>query len=255
MLIKTKALVLKIRSLGEEDRMLVLLSKEFGRMEVRAKRVKSVRSKLFAATQPFCYSEFWIFRGKQYDTVNTADLIESFYGLRLDVTALSLASYCCDLVREISPHEEEAWDCLRLLLNTLSYLQQGQHPRVLLKAIFELRLLALSGWMPDLSGCERCGRSQGGVMRLHLLAGVLRCEGCEPSSSSVSDRAGAVYPLGASCLEAMRHILAAPDHKLFAFSLGEKSRRCLSVVCERAISLQVDRPLSSLALYHQFEPM
>lgn len=245
MLIKTKAIVLKIRPMGEHDRMLVLLSKEFGRMEVLAKRVKSVRSKLSAGTQPLCYTEFCIFRGKSYDIVNTADLIESFYDLRLDVTALSLASYFCDLTNFVSPHEESSWDCLRLLLNTLHYLEKGEHPPALLKAIFELRLLSLSGLMPDLTGCVQCGREAGSPMQLDPARGVLVCEQCAPGARGT-------LSLGEGTLRAMRQIMHAPERKLFSFLLGEDSRRQLAQVSERYVIVQIDHHFSSLALYRQF---
>lgn len=72
MLEKLNGLVLKQRNIGENDRMLVLLTKEKGVLEVCARGVKRMRSPLAAGCMPLCYSEFCLFEGKKYITVDAA---------------------------------------------------------------------------------------------------------------------------------------------------------------------------------------
>ena len=161
MQIKTRGIILKQRNIGENDRILTALTAELGIIEIAARGVKSVRSPLSSPSQILAYSEFCLFKGKQsYYIIDSAETVNTFYSLRLDVAKLALAVYFCDLAAYLSPGVESAPECLRLLLNTLHFLQEERQDAVLLKSIFELRILSVTGFMPDLVGCAQCGEFQ-----------------------------------------------------------------------------------------------
>lgn len=80
---------------------------------------------------------------------------QNFFGLRSDVEKLSLAVYLAQLCAQVAPAEEEAGEFLRLILNSLYLLEKDKRPQRLVKAVFELRLLAMGGLY------ARSGRLQG----------------------------------------------------------------------------------------------
>ena len=253
MLIKTQGLVLKQRNIGENDRILVILSRDRGIMEVSARGVKRIRSPLAAGSQVLCYSEFCIFQGKKYDTLDSAEIIHPFYDLRLDVTRLSLATYFCDLAHYLSPQKDNAWGALRLLLNTLSLLERQKRAMPLLKAIFELRMLSLSGFMPDLVGCCRCGEYEKEGMYFLPLEAKLICAAC--LEQAVPDPARRGMPLKYTAplpvLHAMRHIIYAEDDRLFQFQLKGDSLDQLECICENYTRIQTEQTFRSLDIYLQ----
>ena len=179
MLFKLNGLVLKQRNIGENDRILVLLTKEKGVLEVCARGVKRMRSPLAAGCMPLCYSEFCLFEGKKYITVDAAAPIRNFYQLRLDPEKLALGEYFCDLASVLTPESESAWPMLRLLLNTLALLEDDRRQPVLLKAIFEFRSAAIAGFMPDLIGCSGCGIFEGEQMYFLPQDSCLLCGNCK----------------------------------------------------------------------------
>lgn len=248
MLLKTQGLVLKQRNIGENDRIITILSKELGIIEAAANGVKRIKSKLAGATQTLCYSEFCLYKGKQLYSINSAETIHSFYDLRLDVEKLSLAAYFCDLTGFLSPTGEGSWASLRLLLNTLALLEKNKRSPVLLKSIYELRILSMAGFMPDLTCCARCGTYESESMYFLPLEAKLLCGDCAPilcTNQTIR------YETPPAVLAAMRRILYSDDDKVFAFTLGEHSLKQLSLITEQYVLLQTDAHFKSLDLYKQ----
>lgn len=122
---------------------------------------------------PFCD-----FRGRENNQINEAQVQEVFFGLRGEIEALSLAQYFCELAEVVAPEGTESEEYLRLLLNALYFLSRKARPRLLLKAITEMRLLSLSGYMPDLVGCRRCGTYESPRMAFLPRSGQICCERC-----------------------------------------------------------------------------
>ena len=162
----------------------------------------------------------------------TADLDRNFYNLRLDLTRLSLASYFCELTRFILPDKDNAPGILKLLLNTLWLLEQDKCSPAFLKAVYELRLLTLSGFAPDLSGCSSCGAEDAGTF--FPIDGVLLCDDC--LGRMPPDRLR--MPLPRPVRQAMLYICQAPEEKLFSFRLTPDSEAALGSVSEAYVLCQ-----------------
>lgn len=244
MLFKLNGLVLKQRNIGEHDRILVLLTRERGVLEVCARGVKRMRSPLAAGCMPLCYSEFCLFEGKKYITVDAATPIRNFYHLRLDAEKLALGEYFCDLASQLTPESESAWPMLRLLLNTLALLEDDRRQPVLLKAIFEFRSAAIAGFMPDLVGCSGCGKYEDERMYFLPQDSCLLCESCAHSAQK-----GGGVALRPAVLKAMRQILYADEDKLFSFSLKGESLKQLDRITQRYLLIHTGLESRALSVY------
>ena len=111
-------------------------------------------------TQPFSYARFSLQQRKGQYTLDSAEPIRLFYRLRESLSRLSLATYFCELVRlsvREQQHPRESCEILRLMLNTLHYLENGEREECMLKPLFELRFMTELGMMPDLLMCRSCG--------------------------------------------------------------------------------------------------
>lgn len=249
MQLKTKGIILKQRNIGENDRILTVLSADLGLIEMAARRAKSTRSPLTGATQLLSYSEFCLYKGKQsYYIIDSAETINSFYSLRLDVVKLALAGYFCELTAYLSPTADNSADFLRLLLNTLHYLQEEKQEGALLKCIFELRALSIGGFMPNLVGCTECGEFEKPKMAFLPLEGILICGECFAESGYNRENIikHAVPP---SVLAAMRHIVFSEPERIFSFKLAGNSLGQLSRITENYTLLHTEGRFKSLDLY------
>lgn len=248
MQLRTDGIVIKEQSIGESDILVTLLTRDRGVISVWAKNAMRARSKLGTATDLLCYSQFELFHNKERYSVNSAEVREIFFGLRSDIEKIALGGYFAQLISMIIPQEEPAEEPLRLLLNALHCLEKDKRPPALIKAVFELRLLALSGFMPDLVGCAQCGNYDSGRFYFSPVQGDMLCDQCYMNASKSS--AGYRIAVDRTVLAGMRHIIYSDFEKLFAFSIPEQSQRGLGLVCERFLLAQTGRSYPALEFYH-----
>ena len=157
-----------------------------------------------------------------------------------NILATYFAQLCCELIPENEPAVEE----LRLMLNTHYCLERDKLPPLQLKAILELRLLTLTGYMPDLIACRACGGlPEDGVVLFDPSGGSICCPGCAPSG------AVGLLPLPPGVFAAMRHIIYCDFEKLFQFKLGEENLPVLAHAVEQYLLCQVERILPALNFY------
>ena len=247
MLITTDGLVIKQRTMDTDDSLLTILTKDLGVVYAYAKGAKRMKSSLLSSTELLCYSHFVLFKNRERYSVNNADLNQVFFGVREDITKLSLATYFAQLSGIVLPVEEPEEEALRLFLNCLHLLEKDKLPQTQLKAIFELRLMTLCGFMPDLVGCAGCGTYEAVEMYFVPQSGEILCGNCKGRAATP------VFPLSRSILQAMRHIIYSDFSKLFAFALAPESLEQLSLASERFVKAQVDTPLPTLDFYQSLQ--
>lgn len=81
----------------------------------------------------------------------------------------------------------------------------------------------------------------------HLNEGVLCCAACRTEAGE-----GAAVPLEGGALAAMRHIVYGDPKRLFSFRLEGAGLSCLSHVCQRFLTTQLDRGFRTLDFYQQW---
>ncbi len=153
MYLTTRGLVLRTTEYKETDRILTILTDHDGLLSVKARGVRSNRSKLKGACQLLTYAEFTISDARGFTAITEATAIEMFPELRNDLLLLSLASYFAQLAEVLSQEDASSPALLSLILNALYALSKLKKPPRLVKAATELRLAAIAGYMPELSGC------------------------------------------------------------------------------------------------------
>lgn len=245
MQIKTQALVIKVTDVGENDRLLTLLTKGNGIVKAFASNAKRLTNKYNSATSALCYSDFTLREVKGSYRVADATLSHSFFKIGSDIKKLALGQYFCDVAETLSPPDDESEAMLRLVLNSFHYINSDKISSSLLKAIFELRALSISGYMPDLSACSVCGSADENEMYFYADDGVLSCKKCRDEN----DRG--IY-LDATLLTAMRYIIYSNFEKLFFFEIpADKSER-LSKITEKFLIAQTEKRFKTLDFYYSF---
>lgn len=246
MQIKVSGIVLKEMNIGEADRIITLLTKEFGVIRAFAKGSRRMGSKLFYATQLLTSGNYLLYKGKDKYIVTEAERVSgrSFFELRNDIERLSLAQYISELVILLAPHEEDASEFLRLVLNSFAALQNGSRSILLIKAAVELRLLAMSGFCPDINGCSVCGNTEE-----NTTFSFFPSEGCLVCGECIGDTVGGIAVSG-GIIAAMRHIIFAPQEKIFSFRISEESLRVLRFIGERYMLSCTERSFKTLEFFN-----
>lgn len=246
-----KALVLREVRYKEADRILTLLSAEHGKLSAKARGALRKTSRTAATTQQLTYAEMTLFFNKGKWTINEASVLEGFDGLRTDITAFSLAAYFAECLDALSIEDQPDAPLLQLGLNSLYALSHGMYSYAHIKAAFELRLMCIAGYAPDLSGCAVCGKAEPEEPLLSLESGQLCCRRCRNANLLNT------MPLSDASLAAARYIAAAPAKQIFSFSLDDAAIHRLSDTAEAYLLRQTERRYSTLDYYKSlraFEP-
>ncbi len=241
----TKALILREVKYKEADRILTVLTEDMGKITVRARGALRKGSKTAAATQLLAFSELTMLERNGYWTVSEGSTIEEFKGLRSDIAALALASYFAECAEALSDECNPDPLMLQLILNCLFALSNEMYPQANIKAAFELRLMALEGYEPNLLSCCVCGLSEPAEPRFSPRNGVMCCRECNDVQY------GANIALCADSLRAMRYIIYAPARKMLAFSLGDDAMKRVSAAAEAYLLTQTERRFSTLDYWKQ----
>lgn len=240
MILSTRALVLRETKYKETDKILTVITEDDGKQTVCARGVMSKSSKIAAACQLLTFSEMTFSEsyGKLY--VKEAQPVEQFLGLREDISYLALGAYFAELLETVSDEDSPTAEILRLGLNSLFALSNKLYKPEHIKAVFELRLMCVAGFEPNLESCPACGKDSPEKPVFSTSGGTVLCGNCR------SEGYGETLLLDTSALAAMRHICTADSKRIFSFSIDEKSEKRLAAACEAYAIAQLDRRVSSL---------
>ncbi len=240
MQITTDAMVIRERNIDDSDRLLTLLTRDRGVITAYARGARRMKSTLAPATGLLCYSRMVLFKHRERYSVDKADINAVFFGIRQDIEKLALASYMAQLCAELIPEGEQDEDYLRLMLNSLHLLEKDKRSADFIKPLFELRLLSMAGYMPNLVSCRGCACYEADPMYFLPQSGQLTCGGCMTPQDT-----GAL-PLSPGVLTAMRYIIYSDFQRLFNFALPPEGLKVLSKTCQTYLLTQLDRGFTSL---------
>ena len=242
MYLTIQAIVLRVTDYNDRDALLTVLSRNHGKLTIKARGLRRKNSPLIAPCQLLAYGEFTLFEYRGQYTINEAHSIELFQNLRKDLTKLSLGTYFAQVTELISQEDMPNPELQSLLLNCLYGLSKLDIPEIQVKAVYELRAACLAGYTPDLFGCHNCGNQN--PDRFDISAGQLECRNCRNTDSS-----GIRMPVTPSVLDAMRFICLCDPKKVFSFRIGVESMLKLSQLTEAYLTTQLERGFSTLDFY------
>lgn len=145
---------LKSSPLGESDRLLTILTDEYGLIRVVAPGSRKHKSSLGGRSSLFVVNQLLLAKGRSLDKLIQAESIESFPGLSQDLRKLTVAQYLAELTLYQALSDQPQSDLLCLLrehLSRLETLPAAVSLPCLVHAAFHL--LAVAGLTPQLYAC------------------------------------------------------------------------------------------------------
>lgn len=245
--ITVKGLVLRETDFSEHDRYLTVLTAEGRKIEVLCRGVRRKGSRTANAVRLFCYTEFILYEGRRQYTLNDASLITGFWEITQDVERYAVACYMAELTNLLVIEQEVNPQAAQLCLYGLHALCQAKQPISLIKAAFELRLLAVCGFAPQVSVCGGCGRVLEAESCFSVSEGVMVCYDCAKRIG------GSWIPVRAGVLKAIQFILCCEIRKVFSFGLGQQSLQQLAQLCEKYTLYQMEKEPESLKFYRSLQ--
>jgi DNA repair protein RecO (recombination protein O) len=153
---RTTAIVLKSSPFAERDRLLVLFTPEHGKLRVLAKGVRRTTSRLAGHVGLFTHSGLFLVHGRTFDLVTQGETIEQFSSLSSDLWKLSLAFYAGELIDRFTEEQHPVAGMFDALLDCYRRLDSPLVNPILAIRAFELELLGVAGYRPQLYRCVAC---------------------------------------------------------------------------------------------------
>ena len=184
-----EAVVLRHSNWGEADRLLVLYTREQGKLRAIAKGARRVAIAQGRTPGAVYLRQADAGAGRDLWIVTQAETVDAYLPLREDLIRTGHAAYLVELVDRFTYEEGENRQLYQLLVDSFHRLT-GEEDVFTAVRFFEIHLLDLLGFRPQLFNCVQCGQEIKAEDQYFsaLLGGVLcpRCGSVSPSARPVS---------------------------------------------------------------------
>lgn len=158
---RTKGIIIKKTDRGEDDQVLTIYAKDFGRLEILGKAIRKIKSKLRSGADIFYLSDVEFIQGKNQKTLTDAENIEKFKNIWTDFKKLTIAHKIAEILDELirgQEPDEHIFSSIIEVFEKLNNLKlKTDPPRLkLIYYYFLWNLFSFLGYQPELFNCVVC---------------------------------------------------------------------------------------------------
>ncbi len=155
-LYKTDAIVLRNRDLKEADKIIVLYTQKYGKIQAVAKGLRKIKSKLASSLEMFNLNEVMLYmkENRNLATITGCVLKKSLYSLRQDIIKMSSASLVVELTDKLTKENQPSSRVFRLVEKVLNMIQDEDTQ--ISTSFFMVHLFASLGYKLHLRSCVSC---------------------------------------------------------------------------------------------------
>lgn len=238
---KTEAFVIRSQPLGELDKIITFFTSSFGKVRAVARGAKRPKNQFGGSLELLNYGDLVFFErpNKDLQIINSFDVSEPFNALKDDLTKTAYSFYIAELIDATEAEGKAHETAFQLTLKTLSVMKEITDVELLVHA-FELQLLTLTGFKPQLYGCVACGGALNEKqLRFSSPLGGMLCGNCfykDASAISIS--------LGTGKL--MRKLQTIDLSFTLRFGATRPVKRELNKALSAFIAFQLEKQFKSL---------
>lgn len=148
---RTEGIIIKRRNLGELDRILTVLTKYNGKIQVKAPGVRKITSRRSSHVELLNLSLLTLYKSSRslFPILTEAQALEEFLPIKNNLPKVGFAYYICELVDRFCPDNQENRKAFFLFKDTLYGLGSNYNSQSIIEN-FEDELLATLGFLPKL---------------------------------------------------------------------------------------------------------
>lgn len=233
-------MVLTAMPVSDYDKRITILTRERGKISAFARGARRPGSQLLAAASTFTFGEFELVEGKSSYNLIRANVRNYFRELANDLDAASLGFYFVEFAEYFCQENNDEREMLKLLYQSLRALEAPRFDNELVRAIFELRAIAIAGEGPQVFSCMRCGKKEA-LCVFSVRKGGIFCSSC---AQEIPGRA-----ILESTRYAMQFIISTPIEKLYTFSVSDEVLAELTAIMREYLEYYVRHEFKSLQIF------
>ena len=233
-----EALTLKKVSMGEADLLVTLYTREKGKVRAMARGARRSNSKLVGHFEPLTQVQLSLAQGRNLDYVTQAQVLSGFASLKENLGAITRGLYVAELVDGFGSEANPNQPLYRLVIDALHAIEADPDSDLPLR-LFEMHLLQVSGFMPELYRCVECRNSlTPGRHRFSPNLGGTLCLDCDPTD-------GRLRPLSLRALKVLRLLHRSRMEQLPALTMDAALARELKALLSITIRYWLDKEIQS----------
>jgi DNA repair protein RecO (recombination protein O) len=239
---RTDGIVARLHDLGEADRIVTVVTSDRGIVRAVAKGARRPKSKIGGHLDLLRHVSLSVHEGRNLDTVSQAETIDGFRTLRGDLSMLSHGAYLAEVAERFSVEGSSNPALFRLLLTGLQALEEGGAPSMLARW-FEVKLLQLSGFMPEIRKCVECGKEL--PQTDHVFSserGGVVCDDCRSSGGG-----DVLVPAPVPAIKLLRHMARSEWDAVALIVIEREDARNVERILRDHIHRVLDRTVKSEA--------
>ena len=209
--VTVSGIVLSTMPIGEYDKRLLLLTREFGKISVFARGARRPNSPLIGAAVLFAFGSFELAEGRTAYSLRNAHITEHFDWVSQDMEALCYGSYFAEFSDYYGRENLDGTEAIKLLFCALRALKNDKLSRPLIRRVFELKAMELEGEYYDVP------------------------------KTSVPE----------SAMRAWRYVLETPQEKLFRFTLDAEAEKAFGRAVEEMKQNFIEKNFRSLTVLEE----
>ena len=218
--IQTDGCVLSAMPIGENDKRVVLLTRELGRISAFARGARRPGNPLMAPCSPFVFGTFTLVQGKSSYSVQQVKVLKYFTELAAEQPGVYYGFYFLDLAGYYSREGIDETASLNLLYLSVRALLNRHLDNRLVRCLFEIRLLTINGeFSPDI----------------------------------ITENEKMFGPVSSTTASVIRYASSGPMEKLYTFVLDEKNLLELERVTDRLLKRAIERPVRSRIILEEMK--
>ncbi len=189
--------------MGEGDLLVTLLTRDGSKLRAMAWGARKLTSRKMGHLEPLTLVDLALSKTRGIDGITQAQSLETFAVLKSSLEATAKAFYLSELVDGFALEGGPNPPMYDLFLGALRAVQDSADDSAVVLR-FQLNLLQVNGFMPELYRCVDCRRRiLPGDHRFSVSLGGALCSGCAPPGAAIA-------PLSLNAMKALRHFHRNP---------------------------------------------
>lgn len=160
MIVRTDGLVLRTHKMTETSLVVVVYTRQWGKVRLAAKGARRPKSRFGAAFQPITLGSYVYYRkeGRDLQTASEGDIHYTFDGVKTDYERLGYGSAVVDLLDQMTIEDDPNAFLLSITVDTLRWMERVPNDTLELPLwYFQVKAAGCLGYRPHLSGCALTG--------------------------------------------------------------------------------------------------
>jgi DNA repair protein RecO (recombination protein O) len=241
---RTEAIVLRRTDFGEADRLLTAFTPERGKLRLIAKGARKPSSRKSGHVELFSHGQFMVAVGRNLDIITQAETLEPYLPLREDLLRTTYAYYVAELADAFTAEQDENRPLFELLKDAFGWVCAADD-LPLAARYYELHLLGLAGYQPQLFVCGGCKkRLEPEVNYLSAADGSVFCRKCGYDRLGTSE-------ISVNALKVLRFLQTREWDTCRLLRLSPASHAEVEQVMGGYITYHLERRLKSVDFIHQ----